>query len=381
MKIALDAQSLFEEKKTGIGWTIENIINHMELLPENEYQLNYFAFRGRKAKKGMMEHYEQKGYRIKTSGTFPLGVYHRIWNFLPIPYAWFMGHDTDITQFFNYVIPPGVKGKTGVYIYDMVYKACPETMEDTTRAYMEKHMKKSCKRADFIITISEFSKREIVKYMNVDADKVKVVPCGVDLSVYQPDIAEEQVMSVKKKFGIDDSYFLYLGTLEPRKNVPLIIEAYYELKERLKTNIPKLVIAGKKGWGYQAIFEKVQNYDLLNDVIFTGYVSEEEKPVLLKGAICFLFPSLYEGFGMPPLEAMACGTPVIVSNQASLPEVVGDAGLYVEVNDCESMSQYMELLSSDGDYRSLIGEQGREQAEQFSWFEAAKDLLKVYEAL
>lgn len=378
MKIALDAQSLFEEKKTGIGWTIENIINHMELLPENEYQLNYFAFRGRKAKKRMMAHYEQKGYRIKTNGIFPLGLYHRIWNFLPIPYAWFMGGDTDITQFFNYVIPPGVKGKVGVYIYDMVYKACPETMEDTTRAYMEKHMKKSCKRADFIITISEFSKREIVKYMDVDPKKVKVVPCGVDLSVYRPDITEEKIVSVKKKFEIDGSYFLYLGTLEPRKNVPLIIEAYHELKERLNMNIPKLVIAGKKGWGYQEIFEKVQKYDLLNDVIFTGYVSEEAKPVLLKGAICFLFPSLYEGFGMPPLEAMACGTPVIVSDQASLPEVVGDAGIFVNLTDSIKMSQYMEQLASDCIYREQLAKAGIEQVGKFTWDVATRKLMDVY---
>lgn len=378
MKIALDAQSLFEENKTGIGWTIENIINHMKLLPDNEYQLNYFAFRGRKNKKTMMERYAKKGYRIKASGLFPLGLYHRIWNLIPIPYSWFMGHDTDITQFFNYVIPPGVKGKAGVYIYDMVYKACPETMEDSTRMYMEKHMKRSCKRADFIITISEFSKKEIVKYMNVDENKVKVVPCGVDLSVYRQDIAEDLVLSVKKKFRIAGSYFLYLGTLEPRKNVLLIIEAYRDLKERIKDNIPKLVIAGKKGWGYQKIFEKVQEYGLLEDVIFTGYISEQEKPVLLKGATCFLFPSLYEGFGMPPLEAMACGTPVIVSDQASLPEVVGEAGLLVSPDDWRRLSQYMELVLSNEIYREELGKLGRKQAEKFSWDVVVGELLKIY---
>lgn len=378
MKIALDAQSLLEEKKTGIGWTIKNIINNMELLPENEYQLNYFAFQDRKTKKRIMESYARKGYRIKTSGIIPLGLYHRIWNFLPIPYAWFMGGDADITQFFNFVIPPGVKGKVGVYIYDMVYKACPETMEDATRIYMEKHMKKSCKRADFIITISEFSKQEIVKYMNVDAGKVKVVPCGVDLSVYRKGITIEQVESVKKKFKIDRSYFLYLGTLEPRKNVPLIIEAYRDLKERVKFSIPKLVIAGKKGWGYEAIFESVQNYGLNKDVAFIGYVTEEEKTILLKNAVCFVFPSLYEGFGIPPLEAMACGTPVIVSDQASLPEVVGEAGLFVSPNDWESMSRFMELLSLDQTYRNQLGQLGNERAKEFGWDVATNKLLEIY---
>jgi len=379
VKIAMDAQTLFEEHKTGIGWTIEKIITHMDLNSSNVYQLNYFAFRNKKKKRRMMEPYVKKGYQLKVCGFFPLGIYRRLWNRIPLPYSWFMGRDTDLTQFFNYVIPPGVKGKAAVYIYDMVYRACPETMEDTTRAYMESNVENSCKRADIIVTISEFSKNEIIKYLGVSPERIYVVPCGVDLSVYNPAINDDQVIVVKNRLGIKEPYYLYLGTLEPRKNVSLIIEAYRTMRARRLDEMPKLIIAGKKGWGYQELFEMVQAYGLTEHIIFTGYIGEEEKAPLLKGAVGFLFPSLYEGFGIPPLEAMACGTPVIVSNRASLPEVVGNIGLLVEPQDSELMAQYMELLLDDLEYRRRLSAESRKWAEQFTWEASVAKLGKVYQ--
>lgn len=381
MKIAFDAQALFEEEKTGIGWTVEKIINNLKISSSDEIQLNYFTFANRGPKKVLMERYLKKGYHLKKCTYFPLSIYRRIWNKVPLPYQWFMGRNADITQFFNYVVPPGVKGKKGVYIYDMVYRACPETMEETTRQYMELNVENSCRRADWIITISEFSKNEIVKYLKYPSEKIFVVPCGVDLTIYRSDLDEKKNSEIKEKFGITGSYYLYLGTLEPRKNIPLILTSYADLKKHSAVKIPKLVIAGKKGWGYQELFEKVKEYGLENDVIFTGYISEEEKPFLLKGAICFLFPSLYEGFGIPPLEAMACGTPVIVSNKASLPEVVGEAGLLVDSDDSAKMRSYMEQLLNDPIYRNKLGELCRSRAEAFSWTSAAAKLLEVYKNL
>ena len=289
-----------------------------------------------------------------------------------------MGSGAQITQFFNFIIPPGVKGKKSVYIYDMVYEACAETMERENYEYMKHNMEESSKRANFIITISEFSKREIVKYLQIDEKKIYVVPCGVDLETYNSRKNLQKIEQVKEKFGIQGDYFLYLGTLEPRKNIPAIIEAYRILKAQSETHILKLVIAGKKGWDYEAIFELVEKYDLTEDVIFTGYISEEEKCELLKGAMCFLFPSLYEGFGLPPLEAMACGTPVIVSDRASLPEVVGEAGILVDAEDYDELAVKMKLVSESPEYREELSRKGVDRAQNFTWKRASELLKEAY---
>lgn len=378
MKIALDARALCEEQKTGIGQTIEKMVENLELLPMNQYQLNYFAFRKRKQKKLIMKKYENLGYQLRCCCIMPFGVYSRLWRWIPIPYSWLMGKTADITQFFNYVIPPGVKGVAGVYIYDMVYKACPETMEIATRQYMERHMEMSCKRADFIITISEFSKNEIVKYMGVSPQKIYVVPCGVDLDKYRSDISSEDVAHVMRKYGIEDNYFLYLGTLEPRKNIPFLLKAYCKLYKELGEKTPYLVLAGNKAWGYHEILELIKKNHIEKMVIFTGYIDEVDKPALLRGAICFLFPSLYEGFGIPPLEAMACGTPVIVSNRSSLPEVVGKAGILIDPEDVEDMMGKMKKMLTDAKYRHFWGALGEQRAEEFSWKAAAEKLNYVY---
>lgn len=377
MKIAFDAQSLFEEKKTGIGYTVEKIIENMDI-KDDEFQLNSFLFRNKKEKRKLIEKYISFGYKTKECTFLPLGIYRRIWHYLPIPYSFLMGKDAQITQFFNFIIPPGVKGKKAVYIYDMVYQACAETMERENFEYMKRNMEETAKRADFIITISEFSKREIVKYLQIPEDKIYVVPCGVDLERYNCNKDPGRIGAVKEKFKIKGSYYLYLGTLEPRKNILAIIEAYSRLKELSGEEIPSLVIAGKKGWEYESIFELVQKYHLSENVIFTGYVSEEEKCELLKGALCFLFPSLYEGFGLPPLEAMACGTPVIVSDRASLPEVVGDAGFLVDAENYDELALRMREVFQNPQCRERMIVKGLERAQNFTWKKAACLLKEVY---
>ena len=380
MKIALDVQSLLEEKKTGIGWTVQMMVENMLQAEENDYVLNYFAFRKKNKARNIINRYNNKNTYIQCCAWFPLAIYRRICRYIPIPYAFLFRHKCDITQFFNFVIPPGARGLKSVYIYDMVFKAYPETMEETTRRYMEQQMTESCNRADLIITISEFSKNEIIKYMNVNPDKIKVVPCGIDHSIYHERIASRVICEIKKKYDLNKEYFLYVGTLEPRKNIKAIIYAYRLLVQRKGDDSPNLVLAGKKGWGYEEIANLVNELQLDKKVIFTGYIEEDDKPALISGAVGFLFPSLYEGFGIPPLEAMACGTPVLVSNEASLPEVVGNAGMKVAHNDYDSMSEFMEKLFFEPGYRHKWSEEGIKQAQLFSWENSAKKLLDVYQA-
>ena len=200
------------------------------------------------------------------------------------------------------------------------------------------------------------------------------MPNGVDLDIYHPDYPEEDIEKCKSKYHIEREYLLYQGTLEPRKNLVNLVKAYGLVKKDLKNQAPKLVLAGGKGWYYDSIFETVEQLNLKEDVIFTGYVPEEEVPLLMNGAKAFVFPSLYEGFGMPPLEAMACGTPVIVSNTSSLPEVVGNAGMLVDFQNIKSASMSMKSLNEDLESQEKLKKSGVKRAIQYSWKNSGNQL-------
>jgi glycosyltransferase involved in cell wall biosynthesis len=241
-------------------------------------------------------------------------------------------------------------------------------------------LEKSCKRADKIVTVSEFSKKEIIKYLGVDDNKIVVMPNGVDFSIYHTNYTCDQVNEVKGKYQIKGEYLLYLGTLEPRKNITRMLQAYALMKKSTLT-VPKLVLAGRKGWMYDSIFETVKELHLEEDVIFTGYIEADDAPILMKGAEAFLFPSIYEGFGMPPLEAMACGTPVLVSDTTSLPEVVGDAGILVDPMSVQSICEGMKLLFEKADLRKTLSRRGIERAQLYSWERSAEIVNDVIKEL
>lgn len=380
LKLSFDAQLLIKGEKTGIGWCAENVLLMLPKYKENVYQLNCFSLGYAKKKLENIEKYSKLGYNIKKCKWFHDVLYRIIWNIIYIPYSLFFGNDSDITVFFNYVIPPGVKGKKVVFVYDMVYKAFPETVRKKTRNLLNIALKKSCNRAEHIITISKFSKEEIIKHLNLSEEKISIMPCGVDLSLYHPGYSEEEIKRAIDKYNIPREYLLYLGTLEPRKNIDRLIQAYAQLKKE-SSRTPKLVLAGRKGWKYESIFEKVKALKMEEDIIFTGYVNVEDSPILLKGAKAFLFLSIYEGFGMPPLEAMACGTPVIVSNVSSLPEVVGDAGVLVDPFSINSIKEGMKYLIDDEKKRNELSARGIERAKQFTWDKSVRIVQKVFERL
>jgi len=380
LKIAFDAQLLLKGEKTGIGWCAENILKKMAQYSEYEYQLNCFTLGYHSEQLENVEKYSQLGYQLKKCTWFHDVIYRMMWSFFSVPYSIFFGKRADITVFFNYVIPPGVKGKKVTFIYDMAYKAHPETVRRKTRGLLNIALAKSCKRADHIITISEFSKSEIIKYLDLPEEKISIMPCGVDTSLYHPNYSEEDINAVTKKYGVQGEYLLYLGTLEPRKNIERLIQAF-ELLKKESPNIPKLIMAGRKGWMYESIFDTVKSMQLENDIIFTGYIEAKDAPILIKGAKIFLFPSIYEGFGMPPLEAMACGTPVLVSNVSSLPEVVGDAGIQVDPFSVNSIKEGIELLIMDEQKRIELSQRGLERAKEFTWDRAAEILNGMFQSL
>lgn len=377
MKIAFDAQLLFEKQKTGIGWNSKKIIDELIQLPGNEYHLNCFSFRKDQEREQLIREYRNKGCIVHECKWMPSSVYNHMERLVPFPYRFIFREEVDITQFFNYTVPLGAKGRRITIVHDMAYRAFPYTVAKKTKRWLEGHLEQYCKRSDLIITVSEFSKNEIIKYLSIPASNIHVVYNGVDLEQYHEIDDSLQIETVKQKYGIAGDYLLYLGTLEPRKNLDSLLTAYMNLK-REQENVPDLVLAGKKGWLYDSMFEKVQEYGLQENVIFPGYIASEDAPALLSGALVFVFPSLYEGFGIPPLEAMACGTPVIVSNSASLPEVVGDAAILTDPRDIQELKNGLKELINNPELRQKLKEKGKLRARQFSWKSSAEKLMKIY---
>jgi glycosyltransferase involved in cell wall biosynthesis len=228
----------------------------------------------------------------------------------------------------------------------------------------------------YIIAVSNSTRKDIVRHYPFASKKIKVIHHGYDKKRFRRRVNTDFVRRVKRKYKIDGDYILFLSTLKPSKNIEGLVEAFKDVKSKIPNT--KLVIAGKKGWLYQSIYEKAKM--MLNDVVFTGYVHENDKPALISGAKVFILPSFWEGFGMDVLEAFGCGTPVIVSDVASLPEVAGDAAVYIDPYKNESIVEaiYKVLSMSKRGYNKLV-QKGFKQAEKFSWEISAHETLKILE--
>ena len=230
----------------------------------------------------------------------------------------------------------------------------------------------------YVIAISNATKDDIVRHYPFASKKVRVIHLAYDKSRFNKEISESDVRRIKEKYSIVDDYILFLSTLKPSKNIEGLLEAF----AKIKGSEPKikLVIAGKKGWMFESIFKKIKELGLENDVVFTDFVEESDKPALIKGAKVFVAPSFWEGFGLNVLEAMACGIPVVVSDIASLPEIVGKAGILVNPNDVESIAGGIsKVLKMPKESYNMMVEGSLEQAKKFSWDETARKTFEVIE--
>lgn len=229
-----------------------------------------------------------------------------------------------------------------------------------------------------VIAVSTSTKDDIVRHYPFARNKVVVTHEAYDSNRFNANVSQEDVRRVKNEYAIVTDYVLFLGTLKPSKNIEGLLGAF----RRVMSAFPdiRLVIAGKKGWLYDSIFRKVEELNLKNKVIFTDFISEVDKPGLIKGARVFVMPSFWEGFGLDALSAMAVGTPVVASKVASLPEVLGEAGTYVDPNNIDSIAEGIIKVLSLGktEYNKLV-EKGLEQVKKFSWEKTARETLKVLE--
>ena len=300
-------------------------------------------------------------------------LWHRLR--LPIPVESFTG-PVDIFHSTDFVLPPVRQARTILTVHDLTFVRLPECAEAGLRAYLNKVVSPSIERADLLLADSQSTKNDLIELLGVSPDKIEVVYAGVERR-FRPMKGEMALRRAKKRYRLDSPFILSLGTLEPRKNFTGLIEAY----ALMRGNGLKLVIAGGKGWLYDEIFARVEELGLEDKISFPGFIADEDLPALYNLAEIFVFPSLYEGFGLPPLEAMACGTPVVTSDRPSLPEVVGEAGLMVEATDSQELARAMERVLTDENLRREMREKGLKQAEKFTWEAAAEKLLDVYRML
>lgn len=264
-------------------------------------------------------------------------------------------------------------------IHDLAFEHLPRTFKRRSSMQLRLTVRHTARRAAHIITLSEYSRRDIMETYGIAPERITVTPAAAPDS-FGPVTDPEELARVRDIYGIEGDYILSLGSIQPRKNLSRLIAAYSSLRNAQPgAKLPQLVLAGKCAWLYDETLQTISELEVGSSVILTGYVPQAHLPALYSGALCFVYPSYFEGFGLPPLEAMKCGTAVIVGNRTSLPEVVGDAGVLVDPFNVGEIASAIERVIGDPGLRSQLRARGLEQAKLFNWRETARQTLAVYQ--
>jgi glycosyltransferase involved in cell wall biosynthesis len=264
-------------------------------------------------------------------------------------------------------------------IYDMIPVLFPKHCEESVVRLFDRILS-SIDKDTWLLSISEFTKMDLCNHLKIDPNRVFVTPLAADTTLFYPNQDPAERARVKEKYKIPNGpYVLSLCTIEPRKNIDHAIRGFVKLVREQKLADLNLVLAGAKGWDYDHIFKEIDGAEAVKkQIVVTGYVANEDLAGLYSGALAFVYPSLYEGFGLPPLEAMQCGTPVITSNTSSLPEVVGDAGIMLDPHDADGLCQSLLSLYQDTSLREELSAKSLARAREFSWKRCAEDTVHAY---
>ena len=360
--------------RSGVGRYTEGLIRALpEVAPENEYTVFYGAAIGRRV----------EDIQVDTNGnvrhvflpripTLALKTLVKVWPWTAAS-RWFPPHD--VYHETNYL--PLVRGRRAVNtIYDLSYRACPE-FHPARRVLVYRSFERRMSDVAYIITISEHARGEIIDALGIAADRVVTVYPGCD-PAFHPHHAPDAIRDCRRRYTLEGPYLLFVGTLEPRKNIVGLLHAYHRARAEGGVTIP-LVLAGGRGWRFDGIFAAITSLGFPKDAVrILEYVPHADLPLLYAGALALAFPSFYEGFGFPPLEAMASGCPVVTSNASSLPEVVGEAAIQVDPHDIDALAGAISRLVADPDLRLELRARGLEQAARFRWTDAARRVIDVY---
>jgi glycosyltransferase involved in cell wall biosynthesis len=367
LRIAIDAHSV----GTGLGGNESYATNLIEALAEIDQTNRYTLY---VTKREAVERFQNRWTNFSVQSTLPHTPLVRI----PLTLSAELRRNPVDVLHVQFTAPPFSPCPVVVSIHDLSFEHLPQTFKWRSRKQLRITVRRSARQAAQVIALSEHARNDIIETYQVDPTKITAIPLAASAQ-FRPVTSNEELQRVRHTYGIKGEYILSVGAIQPRKNLGRLITAYDRLR-RLNPDgsLPKLVLAGKCAWLYDETLRTIRELDLTDSVILTGYVPESDLPALYSGATCFVYPSYFEGFGLPPLEAMQCGTPVIVGNQTSLPEVVGDAGVLVDPFDVEALAAAIGKVISDSDLRERLGVQSLARAKLFDWQETARRTLAVY---
>ncbi|MBI2953590.1 MAG: glycosyltransferase family 4 protein [Chloroflexi bacterium] len=374
MRIGIDYTAAVNQG-AGIGRFVRGLIDSLASLDHNNEYVLFYSYRGQdKPTVPVASHPNFRECAVPISNRLLTIIWHRLG--IPIPVELITGQ-VDVFHSPDFVLPPVRRAAKVLTVHDLSFLLFPECAEEGLRSYLERAVPASVARANIITADSANTKNDLVCLLDASPDKVEVVYGGVEDRFRPLNGNGEALSATRRKFGLSYPFILSVGVIEPRKNLKRLVEAYALLKSRAGFQ-HKLVIAGRKGWLYDAVFRRVEDLKLSKDVVFLGPIPDADLVALYNLADVFVYPSLYEGFGLPPLEAMACGTPVVSSNSSSLPEVVGDAGLMAPPEDVEAIADAIERVVFDSALANELRARGLVKAKQFTWYRAAEKIMSVY---
>ncbi|HKP73551.1 MAG TPA: glycosyltransferase family 1 protein, partial [Pyrinomonadaceae bacterium] len=327
MHIAIDAHSV----GSGLAGNETYITNLIEALAESDTENRYTLY---VTKRAAVERFTGRWPHVSVRETWPHTPFIRV----PVSLARELRRRPVDLLHVQYTAPPFAPCPVVATIHDISFEHLPATFKRRSWMQLRLTVRRTAREAAHLVVPSEHTRRDICETYRIPESRVSVVPLAA-AAHFAPVENVEEIERVRHIYGINGDYIIAVGSIQPRKNLARLVEAYADLRrQRPHAKLPRLVLVGKRAWLYEETLEAVAACGVSRDTIFTGYVPESDLPALYAGALCFVYPSYFEGFGLPPLEAMQCGTPVITGDRTSLPEVVGDAGLLVDPFDTRSIA-------------------------------------------
>lgn len=281
-------------------------------------------------------------------------------------------HKIDLLHSMAFVTPLLGLRPAVVTVYDLSFIHHPQRFPALKRIYLTSQTRRSCQKAERVMTISESGRQDVHRYYGIPLERIDIVMPGVS-QIFSPR-TEEEIEAFRRQEQLAQRFILHVGTLQPRKNIEVLLEAFAQLR---RPDL-ELVLVGDKGWSYQSIFDRVKKLGLDDMVRFPGYVSDAVLPLWYNAASILVFPSVYEGFGLPVIQAMACGTPVIAANTSAIPEAAGSAARFFEPHDVRALAEHIAAVLDDRQIAVTMRQRGLEQACEFSWQKAGQQLLASY---
>lgn len=369
MNVCMDIQAGLGQTG-GIGRYVRELFRHLGTEAAAGDAVEGFCFDFHRRWRGMPW---AAGGRVRACRWMPGRIAQAAWKrFHAPPFDWFAG-DADVYHFPNFVRPPLGKGKRSVVtIHDLSFLRMPETTEKKNLAWLTAEIQRTADTADAILTDSHFSADEIHELLGVDRERIHPVWLGLDSFPSPP--PEAEAAALRRGLGLERPYLLMVGTLEPRKNIPFLVKVFEEMRDF----DGDLALVGSLGWKTEGILSAIESSPRRDRIRRLGGIRDDQLAAVYAGASAFVYPTRYEGFGFPPLEAMARGVPVVSARNSSLPEVLGDAPLWVDGFDAAEWASAIRAVLGNAEGREAMRHAGMAQAEKFTWGDTAKETWKVY---